>query len=65
MDFDEWLKPDLSAQGGEIFEYRHVQRSRNQQSSIGAVHAGFVELIGVDDKILAQQRYVDSLSYGL
>src|SRR5262245_20170864 len=53
MHFDERFKPKLSTQGSQVNELWDIECSGDQQHSIGTIPPRFVELIRINDKILA------------
>ena len=53
MHFDDWFEAKVLTQGCQVHELRDIERGGDQQDGICAVPARFIELIGVNDEILA------------
>jgi hypothetical protein len=53
MHFNEWCETEVLTQSCQVDELRDIERGGDQQDGICAIPARFIELIGVDDKILA------------
>ena len=53
MHFDDWFEAKVLTQGCQVHELRDIERGGNQQDGVCAVPACFIELIGVNDEILA------------
>ena len=56
MDLHQYVEPELSGQSIQLGEAGIVQTSSNQQDAVRTQGAGLVDLIGVDDEVLADHR---------
>ena len=62
VHLDERLHAQLAAQGDEVAKQRIFKYGDDQEKAIPVVGAGFPDLPGIEDKILAKHRELDRLA---
>ncbi len=58
VDFDEAFEADALGEGGEGGEGFVVEDADDEEHGVGAHGGGFVDLIGIEDEVLAEDREV-------
>ncbi len=59
MNFHERLHAELAAKRDQIAQLFIVQCGDDQQETVGVVSAGFPDLPGIEDEVLAKDRESD------
>ena len=62
VNLDERLHANLTAQGDEVAQQRIFKYRDDEEKAVCVVGAGFPDLPGIEDKILAQNRELDRLA---
>ena len=56
MDLHEGSKAQFRRKADEIPQFTRLQQPRNEKQRIRAEDPGLVDLVGIDDEVLSQQR---------
>src|SRR4029077_8719128 len=62
VDFDERLHAEFATEGNQVAKLRIVQGCHNQEKTVGVIGAGFPDLPGIENEILAKDWQRDSFS---
>ena len=56
MDFQQDIQGEFPGKPGKVFDPGEVEHGGDQENGIGAGNARLVDLVGIEDEVLAQQR---------